>query len=305
MFRAFMVAGKGSSEIAKGFLAVTMKALNIENSQLYAKIRRNKTRITFSNIQIKVSDIDLDPEDLENHNQAKVTITCHLDIEDRDRTVKYADLEIRSEGSVIPFDPITGYINPDLIYNITVPKGSKLDAIPALVKLEAKANDKLEKVGLKLDVLADDITITEDTTLKLAYREDALRLAEEATIVFNDHELVLKDDAWLHTGTNRHEAKAEIFLSQAASDKALGKARDFLREQSKKYSFDQDIALNLVNTLLEPVTKRGRVYVPFNSTGDFNDPKVRPDIDVEDLAEAMVMEAAKELLNKTQKEAGN
>ena len=65
------------------------------------------------------------------------------------------------------------------------------------------------------------------------------------------------------------------------------------------------IALNLVNTLLEPVTKRDRIYVPFSSTGDFNDPKVRPDIDVEDLAEAMAFEAAKELLNKAQKDAGN
>ena len=213
-------------------------------------------------------------------------------------------LENLSEGDVIPFDPVTGYINPDLTYNITVLAGSKLDAIPALVKLATKI-EKLNEIGLKLDALADDITIVEDTTVKLAYHEDALRFVESATVVFNGHELTVDAGAWLHTGTNEHEAKAEVVLSQAASDKALGEARDFLSEKAKQFSFDQELALKYVNKLLEPVTRDGRVFVPFDSTGDFDDPKVRPDIDIKDLTESMALEAAKDLLDKVQKEAGS
>ena len=285
-------------------LPATMNALNIKNARLNAKIRRNKTRITFSNIQIKVSDIDVDPGDLAKHNKARVNISCHLDIEDRDRTIKYADLEIRSEGEVIPFDPLTGYINPDLIYKITILKGSKLDTIPSLVKLATKIK-KLNEIGLKLDALADSITFAKDTSVSLGYREDALRFLEPTEIEFNGHLLRIKENAWLHTGSNQHEAMAEVLLSKEASDKALGNAEEFLAEKAKSYSFDKDLVLKYSRKLLEPVTKNGQVWVPFTSTGDLNDPKVRPDVDLQSLAETMALEALGDLLEKTQQDASN
>ncbi|MGI9241044.1 MAG: hypothetical protein ACR2RV_09590 [Verrucomicrobiales bacterium] len=284
-------------------LPATMSALNINNAQVNAKIRRNKTRITFSDIQIKVSDIDVAPGDLGRHNRAKVTVTAHLDIEDRDRTVKFADLDIRSEGEVIPFDPVTGYINPDITHQITVLKGGKLDAIPSLVKLAGKIK-KLDEIGLRLDVLAESITLERDSTVTLGYRDGTLEIVEPAQIDFNGHLLTVNKGAWLETGSNRHEASAEILLSAVASDQALGNARDFLREKAKQFSFDQDTVLKYSMKLLEPVTKNGQVWVPFTSSGDFNDPKVRPDVDLQNLAETIALEALGDILEKTQEDAG-
>ena len=284
-------------------LPATMDALNFNSANIYAKIRRNKTRITFSNLQVKVSDIDLDPKDLANHNRAKVTITGNLLIQDRDRTTNYADLQIRSEGDVIPFDPVTGYINPDLTYKITVLKGGKLDAIPSLVKLAGKIK-KLNDIGLKLDVLAEKITLEDDTVVTVGYRENSLQFIEPTVINFNGHLLTINEGAWLNTGNNRHEAKAEVLLSKEASDKALGNAKEFLADKAKQFSFDQETVLKYSMKLLEPVTKDGQVWVPFTSTGDFNDPKVRPDVDLQDLAETMALEALGDILDKTQQEAG-
>lgn len=284
-------------------LPATMRALNINDAQVNAKIRSNKTRITFSDIQLKVSDIDIAPDDLGEHNHAKISLTAHLDVEDRDRTVKYADLDIRSDGAVIPFDPITGYINPDLTYQITVLQGGKLDAIPALVKLATKIK-KLDEIGLKLDALAEEITLGSDTTLALSYRDTTLELMQPAEIDFNGHLLTVHEGTWLHTGSNLHEAVAEVLLSKSASDRALGNARSFLTEKAKQFSFDQDMVLKYSMKLLEPVTKDGQVWVPFTSSGDFDDPKVRPDVDLKNLAETMALEALGDLLEKTQKEAG-
>ena len=284
-------------------LPATMKALNVNNAQVNAKIRRTKTRITFSDIQLKVSDIDIAPGDLAKHNHAKVSLSAHLDIEDRDRTVKYADLDVRSDGEVIPFDPITGYINPDLNYHITVLKGGKLDAIPALVKLASKIK-KLDEIGLKLDVLAENIILGEDSTVTLGYRDNTLEIIEPAQIDFNGHLLTVHEGAWLHSGSNRHEASAEILLSEGASDRALGNARTFLTEKAKQFSFDQDTVLKYSMKLLEPVSKGSQVWVPFTSSGDFDDPKVRPDVDLKDLAETMALEALGDILERTQKDAG-
>ncbi len=284
-------------------LPATMSALNITNAQVNAKIRKTKTRITFSDIQIKVSDIDVAPGDLASHNRAKVTVTAHLDIEDRDQTVKYADVDIRSEGEIIPFDPVTGYLNPDVTHQITVLKGGKLDAIPSLVKLAGRI-EKLNEIGLKLDALAESITLEDDSTVTLGFRDGTLEIVEPAQINFNGHLLTVQKNAWLNTGNNRHEASAEVLLSKQASDQALGNAREFLIEKAKQFSFDQDTVLKYSMKLLEPVTKDGQVWVPFTSTGDFNDPKVRPDVDLKDLAEEMALEALGDLLEQTQKDAG-
>ena len=67
--------GEATFAISELPLPATMQALNITDANIYAKIRRNKTRITISGLQVQVSDIDLDPGDLKGHNHAKVTIT--------------------------------------------------------------------------------------------------------------------------------------------------------------------------------------------------------------------------------------
>jgi len=283
-------------------LPATMQAFNINDASVNAKIRRNKTRITFSDVQVKVSDIDLDPGDLEKHNQAKVTVSGHLDVEDRDRTVKYADLDIISAGEVIPFDPITGYLNPDLTYEITVRKGSKLDAVPSLIKLASKI-EKFNDYGLKLKALGNDVLLEEDTTITLGYREDALLFTEPVNIRFDGHLLTLKAGAWLHTGSNRHEAEAEVLLSKSASDQALGEARQFLAEKAKKLGLGGDTVQRYADKLLEPVTKDGQIWIPFTSDGDLNDPDVEPTIDYESLAETMAIELLGDLLDKAQKDA--
>ena len=287
-------------------LPATMNVLNFSDAKLYAKIRKNKTRITFSNIQVNISDIDVDPGDLKAHNKARVTITCHLDIEDRTRTIKYADLDIRSEGEVIPFDPVTGYLNPDLTYTITVLKGSKLDTIPSLVKLGTKIK-KLNEIGLKLDALADSVTFQQDTAVTLGYRDDAIRILQPTQIEFNGHLLAIQEGAWFHTGTNEHEAVAEVLVSPEASDKALTNAKAFLTEKLGSLGLDGDLEAKIKKysaKLLDPVTKDGQVWVPFTSTGDLNDPKVRPDVDLESLAETIALEALGDLLDSTQKGAG-
>ena len=279
-----------------------MQAFNITDASINAKIRKNKTRITFSDVQVKVSDIDLDPGDLKNHNEAKVSVSGHLDVQDRDYKIKYADLDIRSEGDVIPIDPITGYFNPDLTYKITVLKGSKLESIPSLIKL-AKKIEKFNDYGLKLEGLGIDITLEQDAVITLGYRDSTLQFVEPVLIRFDGHLLTLKAGAWLHTGSNLHEAKAEVLLSKSASDKALGDSRQVLADKAKSLGLGGETVLRYADKLLTPVTKDGQIWIPFSSTGDLNDPKVDPDIDYESLAEAIALELLGELLNKAQKDA--
>jgi len=282
-------------DIAELGVPASMEAFNINNANIKAKIRRDKTRITFSNVQIKVSDIDLDPGDLLGHNKAKVSISCHLDIEDKEYETKYADLDIRSDGDVIPFDPVTGYINPDITYQITVLKGSKMDAVPPLIRL-SKNVSKLEKYGLKLDALSENIVLQEDVKLTMGYRDHALTFLEPVEMRFGDHFLVLKPGAWLHTGNNKHEAAADILLSKAASEKALNGSKEFL---TKKYSgfLDKEKIESFTDKALSPIVRDGQLYLPFTSKGNFNKPDVDVDIELEDvLLEALSGENLGDLL---------
>ena len=49
----------------------------------------------------------------------------------------------------------------------------------------------------------------------------------------------------------------------------------------------EELAVSVGEFLFSPVTREGRVYVPFVSSGDFNRPKVRPRVKLFDIKDAL------------------
>ena len=287
------------AEEIKGFnigevpLPATMKKLQIKDAVVNIKLKRDKTRIKLDNLQLSLDDLDVDPENLAAHNSAQLSMDGNLTVTDRDRETVYANLALGGKGKIAPFDAETGFLNPDLVTEITLKEGSEIFSLPLVERL-TKALDKLKKAGLDVSDLESTLTVQEDAAVMLGFKDSALRAAGPLAINLNGHDLVMGEGSWLHTGSNEHEITGELTFSEKISGSAFGRANDFL---SKSVGLDPSMVTQISDMLFSPVTKENRLYVPFLSTGDFGRPKVRPRVELMDLSDILKGEAKDNALN--------
>ena len=275
-------------------IPASVKRLEIKDAVVNIKLRKDKTRIQVSGLDVLLDDLDIDPKDLAGHNSAHLVIEGKLDIKDKDKTTTYADLDLRAEGDIVPFDAVTGYLNPDIVTEVTLKKGSEIYSLPLIEKL-ASTLDKLKKAGLDLkldDLMKETLVIDEDASTRLGWRDGIVRTAAPLAVGLNGHLLLMEPGAWLHTGSNEHEIKGDLTFSESISGSAFGGANAFLVG-----IVGEELAKSVGELLFTPVTKNGRVYVPFVSTGDFGRPKVRPRVDLLDLSDVLQSEAKDDALN--------
>ena len=281
--------------IAEFPMPATMEKFHIGESQIEVKLKKTKTRITIRDIDLTLSDLDIDPSDLKNHNSAKMRLNAGIDLEDNEREVKYADLKVSSDGTVIPFDEVTGYANPDIAYDITMHKGSMIKEVPALIKA---GREKLQKYGVSVEEIGRDLLIEEDTTMKLSFHEGQMRTEQDFDLKFSGNTLLLAKGSWWNSGTNEHEIPGSILISEATTKKARGQAEAFL---AKKYGLNQDLVAKIANVLLLPVMREEKMWMPFVSKGDFSRPKVEAVweelLDAGDIIKGEAKGKAMELLN--------
>ncbi|MED5585049.1 MAG: hypothetical protein VYB61_01725 [Verrucomicrobiota bacterium] len=262
-------------------LATSMDSLQIRNGVLYIKIRKNKNRIRVSDIQATLSSLDIDPENLTHHNSAHLEMDAKIDVMDRDRVVYYARMAVGTKGGIEPFDGETGLLNPDLAINMTLKKGSEIMSLPIIDRLTS-ALEKLRKAGLDVSDLEEVLVVDDDASVRISLLDGDIRTRAPWHIGLNGHQLLIEQDSWHNTGSDDHLINADLTFSSKVSDSALGRANKFLSEL-----VGEELAVSVGEFLFSPVTREGRVYVPFVSSGDFNRPKVRPRVKLFDIKDAL------------------
>ena len=268
-------------DISKIPLATSMDSLKISNGVLYIKIRKNKNRVQVSDIEASVSNLDIDPENLAEHNSAYLTMDARIDVMDRDRVVYYARMAVGTKGEIEPFDKETGLLNPELAINMTLKKNSEIMSFPIIDRLTSTL-EKLRKAGLDVSDLENVLVVDDDASVRITLIDGVVRTLVPWYIGLNGHQLLMKEDSWHNTGSDDHLINADLTFSGKVSDSALGRANKFLSEL-----VGDELAVSVGEFLFSPVTREGRVYVPFVSSGDFNRPKVRPRVKLFDIKDAI------------------
>ena len=267
--------------ISKIPLATSMDSLEIRNGALYIKIRKNKNRIQVSDIEASVSNLDVDPENLAEHNSAYLKMDARIDVMDRDRVVYYARMAVGTRGDIEPFDRQTGVLNPELAINMTLKKDSKIMSLPIIERLTSTL-EKLRKAGLDVSDLEDVLVVDDDASVRIALLDGVVRTHAPWYIGLNGHQLLMEQNSWHNTGSDDHQINADLTFSRKVSESALGRANKFISEL-----VGDELAVSVGEFLFSPVTREGRVYVPFASSGDFNRPKVRPRVKLFDIKDAL------------------
>jgi hypothetical protein len=257
---------------AREFPAVSaLGRMALEDSRIRLRNRKSRAVTELNGCTLTVSDLAIDPTRLDVANRATVALETRLFVDGKKVAIRYADLDIAAKGKATPFDPATGNLDPELAFDFALKKGSMVQALPVLQKLQ-KNIDRAQQAGLKMKDLTTEARLEHDTTLKLHLEANRLNLVEPAVLDFPDYSLHLEAKSFLDAGTETHEFRASLVASQAVSDAALAGADAFLAK------LGEEAAVELRKLFITPMVKNGRITVAFVSTGDLDDPKVRADL---------------------------
>ena len=262
-------------------LAKSMDTLKISNGALHIKIRKNKNHIQISDVEASIFNLDIDPENLAEHNSAYLKMDARIVVMDRDQVVKYASMAVGIKGDIELFEKETGLLNPELAINMTLKKNSKIMSLPIIDRLTSTL-EKLRKAGLDVSALEHVLVVDDDAPVRIALLDGEVRTLAPWYIGLNGQQLLMEQGSWHNTGSDEHLIKADLTFSRKVSDGALGRANKFLSEL-----VGDELAVSVGEFLFSPVTREGRVHVPFSSSGDFNHPKVRARVKLFDIKDAI------------------
>ena len=262
-------------------MPTTLNELIVKGSRVEIELEKNGNNVYFTEIEGGVTELDVDSNNLKDHNSAFLKLSSNLKVTGPDSKPEYANFDLKASGSIQPFDYSTGFLNPDLVTDLTVLKGSRILSLPIATKL-ASTLDQLEKAGLDMSVIDDVLVVGNDATFSLGLRNYVIRAVNPLPVIINGNELLIDQGSWLNTANDEHLINASFTFSEDISNSTYKKSNDYLSEIVGK-----GVASAVSELLLTPVTKNGKIHIPFVSSGDFNRPKVRPSVVLKDMADAV------------------
>lgn len=262
-------------------MPTTLSELVIREGGVRVRLEKSGNNVFFSNIEGDITNFDVDPNNLRDHNSAYLKLSSNLKVTGADARSEYASFDLKASGTIKPFDPSSGFLNPDLVTDITVLEGSKILSLPLATRL-ASTLEQLEKAGLDVSVIDDELVIGRETTFSLGLKNYVIRAVDALPVIINGNQLIIDQGSWLNTANDEHLINASFTFSEDISNKTFEKSNEYLSEIVGK-----GVASAVSELIFSPVTKNGNIYIPFVSSGDFNRPKVRPSVVLKDMADAV------------------
>ena len=242
--------------------------VEIQNGQIVATMESGSSKVTLSNFQLKLSQIQIDPNDLLKHNHAAFSFSGDLSVEDTKANLKQISVSLSGDGEVQPFDPSSGIVDPRWVSNLTIKKGSGINTFPMIEKLKKQLSG-VDTAGVDLDDLHIGGELTRDANTRIAGHAGKLELKKNLALPLPDTSFVFIAGSWLDSGANQHDLKGSVVASNELTAKLTKKVDDYLRKKTKNF-YSKD----LTNLVLQPAMRDGRIAFDFVSQGDLGDPKV-------------------------------
>jgi hypothetical protein len=256
-------------------IAATMNQIGIENGEVDIFFKTTQQRFLISDFFMVIDKIDIDPKDLKNHNKATVTFNTNLSIFNKEKS-EQAQLSLRSNADVRPLDPVTGHVQPEAVYALSIGKGSFIQALVALEKVKSTLNT-LEKVGINLDILSKKAVLQKDADTAIRYKDGKVSFEEDLKVLTADYHVRILKQSWFNVMNNQHEFKGDLTVSEAESKKLLEQVDKFIDDSMKDVKI-KGVKIDkqeIRDELLAGVVKDNRIFIEFVSKGDISDPEVK------------------------------
>ncbi|MCB1173573.1 MAG: AsmA domain protein [Leptospiraceae bacterium] len=247
----------------------SLKKIGFTNSNAAIKLQSTGETIEIADLDLLLTNIDIDGTDLKNHNSAHLEIDTTASILNRQK-VKKLKLILTSSGKIVPFDVKTGKVNPAIQYHLTVNKGSTLHSFAVLDAL-AGSLPVLKNIGLKMDKLSKEAVLLQNVDVVISYSRSLLKLLNEPTFPTRNYDLALRKGSWIRLSNSTHNMIGKVISSEAESKAGIAHVDS---EIQKVVKGDAANAKMIRDKLLGSLVENDRVFLAFTSTGSLGNPNV-------------------------------
>jgi hypothetical protein len=268
----------------------TLREARIRNASWTILNNRKQTVQQFKDCNFVLTGMTIDPSNPAVGGSATVSAGTRFIIDSKVRNIRTVDFIIGLEGTYQIVDPATGNLNNDLEFRATIKKGSLINRIPSLVKINERLDSLKSTIGLDIN-LPPEATLTADTVLHARLKDGVLRLEEDVFFPFDTYQLALTKDSWLSLRDDRHVFNGRLLASGPITKKAVGSLQEFLAKRNGSLS------TLISKTILDKiVNKDGQMELPFRSTEKLGHPNVTLSEKFMDILKRAGAEAGKDLL---------
>lgn len=252
--------------------SISVKSASIVRGSFHRDDHRATTKTDVTDLNFSISEIDVNPADLASHNSLKVALSGKWKQRGRvgpkevRREVTMADVAIKGDGTMHPFDATTGEWKPVSDLSLTMKKDSVLGGYMKLGETGSKDLKKLDDYGIDLRDLSLGGPLLADANLRLTFENDRMTLQQDTAFTMPDFELVLLKTSWLNAAQDEHEMQVRITCGQKLQEQVILGVKKFLGD---------DLSANIVKALADD---KGRIYFEMLSTGRLSKPNVKPDV---------------------------
>lgn len=263
-------AGKEAGNYSAEDMEVSAFADHVEirNGKIVATLESGSSRVTLSSFHLKLSQIEVDSNDLLKHNHAAFSFSGDLVVEEPEAQVKQISISMAGDGEVRPFDPASGKIDPQWVSDLTIKKGSAINTFPMIEKLRELLSG-VDTAGVDLDDLQIRGDLTRDAGTRIAGHAGKFELKKNLVLPLTDTDFIFAAGSWLDSGADQHRLRGAVMASDELTAKLTKKVDDYLRKKAKGFYSD-----SLTELVLQPAMRDGRIAFDFVSEGDLGDPEV-------------------------------
>ncbi|MCB1062320.1 MAG: hypothetical protein KDN20_05270 [Verrucomicrobiae bacterium] len=254
----------------KGMDFATMAdRIEVKNGQLNFHVEASGADIRLEAFQLALTEIDVDPRDLETHNRTSFSYGADLIVQPpaEKGTEAYLRAHITGEGRATPFLPETGDLDPSWTTDLTIHEGAQINTFPLIDKLQ-KLLKGVDTAGVTLDDINIRGTLLADATTQIGQFQGKYLFKKPLELALPDTVLMIQEGSWLHTGTNQHKMGGLMVASETLTKKIEEKVDVYLEKKAGNFASE-----NLRNVVLSPVMREGHLAIEFSSKGDLADPK--------------------------------
>lgn len=263
---------KPTSAKDKQDYAFSAHSASIERGQF--TITNKKMQVRISELDLTLSDIDIDTTNLKEHNRVRASFSSLIEVmgEARiggvKRPVQLANVKLSGETNVIPMDPVTQSWAPTSTLKLTLAQGSVLAGHMTMGDVAGKEMKKLQEYGVDLSPVKIGGALLEPAVMDATFKNNRLTLRKHTRFVLPEYEVVLHQSSWLDSAKDQHELELKLSCGAALQTR--------LQKGISNAKLGDSLASAVIKALSD---ERGRMTFDIESKGSLSEPTVRPKID--------------------------
>ncbi len=295
-------------------ISAQINRMGLTHARVEMRVQKTNQRFQISDLDLIIGSIDIDPNDLINHNRAAIQFDTNVMISGQDNSTQ-AKLKLASSGNIEPFDPKSGFINPGIVYRIRLKQESFISSLIALDQLKESLS-ALSRIGLNMEKLTQKAELSKDTETGIAYKNGRISFVHDLSFPTQHYDLYIRKNSWANIINIQHGFNGHLVLSKEASASALADVDQFIEKQAaalaeKKVAIDTN---KIRDQLLDGLVKDGRIFLGFTSKGNMRKPVIKltvtpPSLEavlkdtLKDTVQDKIMEKIEDDLSPEQKDA--